>query len=136
VAWQRGRVLQDPFVVMSRISKAVVEPSSVTGFSSGAGGGFTVAQSSMMSVAEYAAKAIMSAPTSAVAQRNRARLFNTVPPLVSPYPGVSRIAGFVPRMAKRREFCSACGQGMFPGHGPATLPYTPEAKFASNRIRL
>ena len=39
-------------------------------------------------------------------------------------------------MAKPREFCSACGQGMFPGHGPATLPYTPEAKFASNRIRL
>src|ERR1700730_7516608 len=97
VAWQRGRVLHDPPLVMSRMSKAVVEPSSVTGFSSGAGGGFTVAQSSMMSVAEYAAKAIMSAPTSAVAQRNRARLFNTVPPLVSPYPGVSRIAGFVSR---------------------------------------
>src|ERR1700680_1599206 len=69
VAWQRGRVLHDPVFVMSRISKAVVEPSSVTGFSSGAGGGFTVAQSSMMSVAEYAAKAIMSAPTSDVAQR-------------------------------------------------------------------
>src|SRR5258707_2545767 len=58
VATQRGRAPQFAFI-MSRISRAVVEPSSVTDLSSGGGGAFAVAQSSRISVAEDdAAKAI------------------------------------------------------------------------------
>src|SRR5258708_7445863 len=78
VATQRGRAPQFAFI-MSRMSRAVVEPSSVTGLSSGGGGAFAVAQSSRMSAAEDdAANAIMIVIAAAAAPRNRVRIFNIV----------------------------------------------------------
>src|ERR1700674_1897248 len=69
VATQRGRAPQFIFI-MSRMSRAVVEPSSVTGLSSGFGGSFTVAQSSRTSAAEDdAANAIRRTPAATAAQR-------------------------------------------------------------------
>src|SRR5882672_11624036 len=78
VATQRGRAPQLAFII-SRMRRAVVEPSSVTGLSSGAGGGFTVAQSLRISAVEDdAANAIMSTPAAAAAPRNRVRMSNIV----------------------------------------------------------
>src|SRR3954454_17589416 len=51
VAPQRGRTPQFPFIISSTRS-AVVLGSTVTGFSCGAGGAFTLAHSAMMSLAE------------------------------------------------------------------------------------
>src|ERR1700692_4955096 len=70
VATHRGRAPQLAFI-MSRMSKAVVEPSSVTGLSSTGGGAFAVAQSSRISAAkDEAPKAIMIATAAAAALRN------------------------------------------------------------------
>src|ERR1700726_507248 len=75
-ATQRGRTPQLDFI-MSRMSRAVVEPSRVTGLSSGSGGGFTAAQSSRISAAAVeAANAMMIAPATAAALRNKVRIFN------------------------------------------------------------
>src|SRR6202045_230529 len=83
VATQRGRVPQFAFI-MSRMSRAVVEPSSVTGLSSGGGGAFAVAQSSRISVAkDVAANAIMIVTTAAAAPRNRVLTLNILPSLGS-----------------------------------------------------
>ena len=72
-----------PFI-MSRMSRAVVEPSSVTGLSSGRGGGFTVSQSSRISAAEddaaNAIMIIMSAAATAAALHLRVRMPNIVSP--------------------------------------------------------
>src|SRR5438128_6574504 len=70
VATQRGRAPQFCFI-MSRMSRAVVEGSSVTALSSGFGGGFTVSQSLRISVAaDDAANAMMSAAAAAAAPRH------------------------------------------------------------------
>src|SRR5258706_9748875 len=74
VAMQRGRTPQLDFI-MSRMSRAVVEPSSVTGLTSGAGGGFTAAQSSKILAAEdEEGKTIMrGTPAAGVAPRAKKR---------------------------------------------------------------
>src|SRR6266851_5722722 len=78
VVTQRGRAPQLAFI-MSRMSRAVVEPSSVTGLSSGGGGAFAVAQSSRISEAkDDAANAIMIVIAAVAAPRNRVRIFNIV----------------------------------------------------------
>src|ERR1700674_5687903 len=89
VATQRGRA-PHPAFIMSRMSKAVVEPSTVTALTSGRGGGFTVAQSSRISAAEDdTANTIMSAPAATAAPRNRVRMSNIVPSFGFIEPGPS-----------------------------------------------
>src|SRR5580700_11920525 len=76
VATQRGRAPQFIFI-MSSMSRAVVEPSTVIGLSSGGGGAFAVAQSSRISAANDAVpNAIMIASAAAIAPRKRIRMFN------------------------------------------------------------
>src|SRR5437660_2182809 len=65
-ATQRGRALQPPFMI-SRNSSAVVEGSTVTSFSSGAGGATAVLQSEMTSATDGdPTNASRSAPPAAV----------------------------------------------------------------------
>src|SRR5262245_7180438 len=65
-ATQRGRALQPPFMI-SRNSSAVVEGSTVTSFSSGAGGATAVVQSEMTSATDGdPTNASRSAPPAAV----------------------------------------------------------------------
>jgi hypothetical protein len=60
---QLGRALQ-PCFMMSRNKSAVVDASTVTSFSSGAGGGAALPQSAMMSVATAgAARSVLRATT-------------------------------------------------------------------------
>src|ERR1700674_600816 len=81
VATHRGRAPQFVFI-MSKMSRAVVEASTVTGLSSGGGGAFAVAQSSRISVAkDDAANARTIVTAAAAAPRNRVRMFNIVPSL-------------------------------------------------------
>src|SRR4029077_3924915 len=81
VATQRGRAPQLAFI-MSRRSRAVVGPSSVTGLSSTGGGAFAVAQSWRMSAAkDETPNEIMIATAAAAAPRNTVRMFNILPSL-------------------------------------------------------
>src|SRR5262249_30205125 len=76
VAPQRGRAPQ--FVFMrSRIRSAVVFGSTVAGFSSGTGGGFTVAHSVVMSFAceDRAASAVMTAASAAAPYDGQVKCF-------------------------------------------------------------
>src|SRR5580700_6565786 len=84
VATQRGRAPQFCFI-MSMMSRAVVEWSSVTALSSGFGGRLTVPQSSRMSPAKAdAANAMISAVAAKVAPRNTLRISNIVSSLTAP----------------------------------------------------
>src|ERR1700733_12370048 len=79
-ATQRGRMPHVPVFDMSRMRRAVVDPSTVTGLSSGRGGSFTVAQSSTISAAkDGAANAIISAAVVMAAPRSNVRMYNIVP---------------------------------------------------------
>src|ERR1700680_2750848 len=94
VATQRGRAPQFAFI-MSRMSRAVVEPSSVTGLSSGGGGAFAVAQSSRISAAkDDVANAIMIATAATAAPRNTVRGFNILPSLGLNHPKPSYRSSF------------------------------------------
>src|SRR5260370_3244697 len=76
VATHRGLAPQFCFI-MSMMSRAVVEWSSVTALSSGFGGAFTESQSSTMSPAKAdAANARISATAATAAPRNNARMFD------------------------------------------------------------
>src|ERR1700688_3516841 len=78
VATQRGRAPQLAFI-MSRMSSAVVGPSTVGGLSSMGGGAFAVAQSSRMSAAaDEAANAIMTVTVAVIAPRNKFLIFSIV----------------------------------------------------------
>src|SRR6266550_6271934 len=76
VATQRGRAVQPDFII-SRMRRAVVLPSSVTGLSSGTGGVFTVAHSVMMSAvwAGIVPRHAMDNVNARVRYRDRVRVF-------------------------------------------------------------
>jgi hypothetical protein len=82
VATQRGRAPQFIFI-MSRINKAVVDPSSVTDFSSGAVGGFTADQSSRMSAESGAAEKMRIDATATAANRKKVILSDMIYPFES-----------------------------------------------------
>src|SRR5436305_13672557 len=81
VATQRGRAPQFAFI-KSSIRSAVVAGSTVTGLSSGTGGGFTLAHSVVPSLAQAGIEAGMAAIAAmAAAQDSFARCFMMLPSL-------------------------------------------------------
>src|SRR5262245_21017722 len=101
-ATQRGRTPQLAFM-KSRTSSAVVLGSTVTGLSSGTGGGFTLAHSVMMSPAQAGIAPNAAATASAVAQPNcLTKLVMDLSPLARNWRGITSHCALPPTLARGR----------------------------------